>query len=232
VARDDASGETRLLAYLTAAPGAELPTPLALRAALAANLPEAMIPSAWARLPSLPLTSSGKLDHSALPVAHEVAAEVDTPFVAPRSALELTIAQLVGELLSVPRVGIHDNFFHLGGHSLLAVRFTARLHDAFGVDVPLRTLFESPTVAGLAAEVQRRLAQPPREQSPIRKASRDAYRRRAVPAPVALASTDVSNTAPRERAALARSPELPNMESPADESQEADRASGSSWRGE
>jgi aryl carrier-like protein len=110
-----------------------------------------MVPEAFVLLDALPLTANGKLDRKALPTPH--AAPVAAPFVAPRSGTEAVLAQLWAELLQVERIGVHDDFFDLGGKSLVAMRMIGRLREAFGVDVPLRNLFEHPTVAGLAGVI-------------------------------------------------------------------------------
>jgi amino acid adenylation domain-containing protein len=135
-----------------------------LRAALRERLPEAMIPSAFVSVPAIPLTANGKVDRRALPDPGE---EVpDAEWIAPRTPVEEVLAGIFAEVLEVERVGAFDGFFDRGGHSLLATRAVSRLREAFGVDLPLRALFEQPTVAGLAeriAEARRsgREASPP-----------------------------------------------------------------------
>ncbi|HZO15352.1 MAG TPA: amino acid adenylation domain-containing protein, partial [Polyangiaceae bacterium] len=119
----------------------------ALRARLKAELPEYMVPSSFMRLDALPRTPSGKIDRKALP-APEVSASLE--YVAPRSAAEEQIASIFSEVLGVAKVGAHDSFFELGGHSLLATQVASRLRSALGVELSLRSLFEAPTVAGLA----------------------------------------------------------------------------------
>ncbi|HKI00340.1 MAG TPA: amino acid adenylation domain-containing protein [Thermoanaerobaculia bacterium] len=125
-----------------------------LRAWLAAELPEFMVPAAFVFLPALPLSPSGKLDRRALPAPDGSAFGSGAGAAAPRTPVEELLAGLWSELLEVERVGIHDNFFQLGGHSLLAARLAARLRQSLRVDLPLRALFEAPTVAGLAALVE------------------------------------------------------------------------------
>jgi acyl carrier protein len=105
-------------------------------------------------LDSLPLTPSGKVDRKALPAPDNSRPELDNRFVAPRTPGEQSIAKIWAEVLKLEKVGIHDNFFELGGHSLLATQVISRLRDAFRVDLPLRSLFESPTVAALAERVE------------------------------------------------------------------------------
>ncbi|WP_186143159.1 non-ribosomal peptide synthetase [Burkholderia gladioli] len=153
VARQDPTGNARLLAYvslLDAAPRAELVR--GLREHLAARLPEYMVPAAFVVLDALPLTPNGKVDRRALPEPDDEAF-AQAQYEAPQGETEQTIAALWAELLGVERVGRHDNFFALGGHSLLATRMLARLRESFGHDVSIRTLFEAPTVSQLAPRV-------------------------------------------------------------------------------
>jgi len=148
VARGDAPGDRRLVAYLVARDGADAPGPLELRTHLRGRLPEYMVPSAFVALPALPRTPSGKLDRSALPAPETPPAEEG--YVAPRTPAEAALAGIFAEVLGVERVGAHDDFFAAGGHSLLAMRVVARVRDAWGAEVPVRALFEAPTVAALA----------------------------------------------------------------------------------
>ncbi len=143
-------GERRLVGYVTAEEG-DAVAPAALRAWLAGRLPEYMVPAAVAVLEAMPLTPGGKLDRRALP---EVDAGADAgAYVAPRGPAEEILAGIWSTLLEVERVGADGNFFQLGGHSLLATVAISRIRDAFGVDLPLGALFESPTVAGMAEQV-------------------------------------------------------------------------------
>ncbi|MGV9614853.1 non-ribosomal peptide synthase/polyketide synthase, partial [Nocardia xishanensis] len=147
VVRDSGHGD-QLVAYLTAADG---PIDIdAVRAGLAAELPGYMVPSAFVVLDEFPLNSSGKLDRAALP-APVVAAAV---FRAPETDAERTVAALFGELLGVERVGAADDFFALGGNSLIATQVAARLGAELGADIPVRMLFDAPTVAALAERVE------------------------------------------------------------------------------
>jgi amino acid adenylation domain-containing protein len=148
--------EKRLVAYLVPSDGGIL-DPAALRGALRRHLPDHMIPSAFVSLPALPLTKSGKLDRGALISA--TVAELDdlalggAAYDAPRTPDEELLAGIFGQILGVSRVGGSSNFFDLGGHSLLATRLASRIREVFGVEIALRDLFESPTVAGIAAKV-------------------------------------------------------------------------------
>ena len=127
--------------------------PVDLRAHLRRWLPDHMIPSAFVRLDALPLTPSGKVDRKALPTP-DAEAVTRKAYVAPRTPQEATVAGIWAEILKLDRVGVHDNFFELGGHSLLAMQMMARLREALGVELPLRSLFEAPSVAELARHVE------------------------------------------------------------------------------
>ncbi|MCT7952164.1 amino acid adenylation domain-containing protein [Ancylothrix sp. C2] len=124
-----------------------------LRSFLKEKLPEYMIPSAFVVLKSLPLTPNGKIDRQALP-APETAANLTDNFVAPRTSVEAILAGIWSQLLALKKVGIHDNFFDLGGHSLLITQLLAKIRESFQVELPLRVLFEAPTVAGLAEKIE------------------------------------------------------------------------------
>ncbi|HEX8538139.1 MAG TPA: amino acid adenylation domain-containing protein, partial [Cystobacter sp.] len=152
--REDVPGQKRLVAYATARQGQSL-HPDALRAHLHQRLPEYMVPSAFVFLDALPLSPNGKLDRKALP-APDLSAS--TAFVAPRSPTEQLLAGLWAVLLRLDKVGAHDHFFELGGHSLLATQLASRVRDTFGVELPLRALFESPTLSGLASALDSLLA--------------------------------------------------------------------------
>ncbi|WP_405677480.1 amino acid adenylation domain-containing protein [Streptomyces sp. NBC_00048] len=151
VVREDEPGEKRLVGYVVAAPGTE-PDVFELRAALRERLPEYLVPSSIVLLPALPLNGNGKLDRGALPRPGR-AELTGGAAVAPRTPAEAEIAELAGELLGLPAVGVHDNLFDLGLHSLLAARFAARVRETCQVDVPLRVFYEAPTVAELALRV-------------------------------------------------------------------------------
>jgi hypothetical protein len=142
--------DVRLVGYLVTRSGAGRP-PAGLRERLREVLPDYMVPAAFVVLPGLPLTGSGKIDYRALPEPDWGAASGLAP-VAARTPVESRLAALVAELLALPSpAGVSDSFFALGGHSLTATRLMARIRDVYGVDLPVRTLFSDPTVAGLAA---------------------------------------------------------------------------------
>jgi amino acid adenylation domain-containing protein len=149
VPREDTPGDRRLVAYVQAVVAAKVPGAAELRSALGETLPAYMLPSAIVFLDELPLTPNGKIDRDALPAPTGERDDVDR-FVEPRSDQERVIAGIWSDVLGVDRVGAFDNFFALGGHSLLATQVVARLRDAMQAEVPIRTIFESPTVAQLA----------------------------------------------------------------------------------
>ncbi|MDX2000373.1 MAG: condensation domain-containing protein, partial [Thermoanaerobaculia bacterium] len=138
-------------ATVGAAPRGRPPGP-SLRDFLATRLPEYMIPTAFVTLEAFPLTPSGKVDRRALATL-EVELGSTAEFVAPRTAAEALVAGVFAELLGVPRVSVFDHFFDLGGHSLKATRLVSRLRAASGVELPLRAVFEAPTVEALAARL-------------------------------------------------------------------------------
>ncbi|HEY2511451.1 MAG TPA: amino acid adenylation domain-containing protein, partial [Polyangiaceae bacterium] len=146
IAREDAPGDKRLVAYFTAD---EDVATADLRARLVASLPEYMVPSAYVRLEAMPLTPNGKLDRKALP-APEVGAHAVRDFQAPEGDVEAALADIWANVLEVESVGRNDNFFALGGHSLLAVTLIDRMRRA-GFDIDVRALFATPTIAGLAS---------------------------------------------------------------------------------
>jgi non-ribosomal peptide synthetase component F/acyl carrier protein len=155
--RQEMDGDKRLVACVVPR-SIPAPLPAALRAFLKERLPEAMIPAAFLAVDALPLTASGKVDRRALGSLAAASLEggeglAAAAYVAPRTPEEEILANVWAELLRLPRVGVHDNFFALGGHSLLATLLISRVRDAFGVELPVRYLFEAPTVAGLAAVI-------------------------------------------------------------------------------
>jgi amino acid adenylation domain-containing protein len=149
VPREDAPGDRRLVAYVVAAGGAAADA-AGLRAHLSRRLPAHLVPAAFVTLPALPLTANGKVDRRALP-APELAAAQHVP---PRTEAERAVADVFAEVLGAERVGAADDFFALGGHSLLAMHAVEHLRDRVGADLPLRALFEHPTVESLAAALE------------------------------------------------------------------------------
>ncbi|MBP2479051.1 amino acid adenylation domain-containing protein [Crossiella equi] len=148
VARDVQPGDRRLVAYLV--PQSGQPDVAELRAFAGERLPEYMVPSLWAFLDALPLTPSKKVDRKALPAPEIDRPDLAVPYLAPRNPTEELIAGIWGEVLGIDQVGVEDDVFALGAHSLLATRVLARLNAVFGIELPLRRLFEATTVATLA----------------------------------------------------------------------------------
>jgi amino acid adenylation domain-containing protein len=153
VVREDAPGDKRIVAYIVGKEGPPAP-PATLRARLKERLPEYMAPSAFVVLDALPLTPNGKVDRKALPAPEASTQEQGERGAAPRGPLEEVLAGIWAEVLGVAGVGAHDNFFELGGHSLLVTQVVSRARAAFNVELPLRAVFESPTVAELASRVE------------------------------------------------------------------------------
>ncbi len=157
MARDDGGpGGKRLVAYVVCGRNEEdNDAALAdeLRAHLSSRLPNYMVPSAFVRLDALPLSANGKIDRKALPVPN-ITTQREDRYMAPRSPTEEILAGIWKEVLGMERVGVEDNFFDLGGHSLIAVQVLSRVRAAFGVDVPLRRVFEASTIAQLALVIE------------------------------------------------------------------------------
>ncbi|HUZ39585.1 MAG TPA: amino acid adenylation domain-containing protein [Streptosporangiaceae bacterium] len=156
-------GDKRLVAYVVPDPD-DPPTAAGLRAFLGSRLPEFMVPAVYQVVAQLPRTPSGKLSRALLPPPDEDAERAAAvEYEPPSTPLQESIAAVWAEVLAVPRVGVRDNFFDLGGHSLLAVAVVTRLAEVLGRPVPLRTLFEAPTVAGLSERLEERPAERPAE---------------------------------------------------------------------
>ncbi|WP_051711496.1 non-ribosomal peptide synthetase [Andreprevotia chitinilytica] len=151
LAREDVSGDKRLVAYVIAQEGAEL-TAAHLRHQLSQSLADYMLPSAFVTLASFPLTPNGKLDRKALP-APDQSSLVSREYAAPQGEIETTLATIWQDLLGVERVGRHDQFFELGGHSLLAVQLVSRLREALDVELSLAAVFSNPVLVDLADSI-------------------------------------------------------------------------------
>jgi aryl carrier-like protein len=150
--REDTPGDKRLVAYLVAEP---LPADVGeeVRALLRAALPAYMVPSCFVMLQALPRTQNGKLDRKALPPPDAAATAPPGGVVAPRTPTEAMVMGVFRDVLERTTLDVFDNFFDLGGHSLMAARLMAKLRTASGLDLPLRNLFERPTVAALAEAI-------------------------------------------------------------------------------
>ena len=154
VAREDANSDKRLVAYVVLNSESQ-PSAGELRRFVGHELPEYMVPAVFVILDALPLTEHGKIDRNALPSPDSNNTLRDQSFAAPRTPIEQQLAAILCCLLTLDRVSIHDNFFFLGGHSLLGTQLIAQIRGAFGVEVALRTLFDTPTIADLSSEIER-----------------------------------------------------------------------------
>ena len=153
VARGLFGEERRLVAYLVVSNGA-VPTPLELRRLVTSELAQYMAPSIFVRLDKLPTMPNGKVDRLGLPEPDVDNTLRDERFIAPRTAIEKRLAMILSSVLNLNEVSVNDNFFLLGGHSLLGTQLLARVRSTFGIDLTLRALFESPTIAELSREIE------------------------------------------------------------------------------
>jgi len=151
VAREDKRDQKRLVGYVVFRNGENVDGS-GLRRYLNEKLPDYMVPTAFVAMDRLPLSPNGKLDRKALPVPEPV---VQREYLCPRNPTELRLVEIWAAVLGIEKVGVNDNFFELGGHSLLATQVISRVRIVFGIDVPLRAVFEAPTIMGLAAEVEK-----------------------------------------------------------------------------
>ena len=149
VARGDGAGDKRLVAYVVPRQETAL-EPGRLRAHLRERLPEYMIPSLFVSLDQLPLTPNGKIDRKALPDPEPVIRE----YTPPRNATEADLASIWSAVLRADKIGVYDNFFDMGGYSLLAIQVISRARESFGVDLPVRRLFDNPTIAEMALAIE------------------------------------------------------------------------------
>jgi amino acid adenylation domain-containing protein len=157
VTREEEPGDKRLVAYVVGEEGVE-PSVGDIRKYLREKLPGYMVPGAYVVLERMPLTENGKVDRRALPAVHGMGAVSDERYVAPRTPLEELVCASWCDVLNLHRVGIHDNFFDIGGHSLRATQVVSRIREMLDVEIPLRALFESPTVSGLTIAIVQGLA--------------------------------------------------------------------------
>jgi amino acid adenylation domain-containing protein len=175
VAREDAPGDKRLVAYIVPQPQ-HMPAVSDLRSYLKTKLPDYMLPSTSVLLAALPLTPNGKVDRRALPAPEYSRSELES-FVAPRTPLEQVVAASWSQVLGIKQLGIHDDFFASGGHSLLVMQVISRLRVMAQVEVPLRSFFEAPTIAQLAETITQLKVRGITPQTPaIRARPREAYR--------------------------------------------------------
>ena len=150
VAREGAPGDKRIVAYVVPRV-AHAPDISDLRNHLKRRLPDYMLPSLFVTLDSMPLSDTGKIDRESLPAPEQSRPALEQNYAAPATALEKVLAGIFGEVLKIERVGVCDNFFELGGHSLLATRVVSQIRQMFAIELPVRQLFEEPTVSGLAS---------------------------------------------------------------------------------
>jgi amino acid adenylation domain-containing protein len=154
VAQESCSGDSRLIAYVVLSPDSKT-TSTQLRTFLSTRLPDYMIPANFVRLDSLPVNSNGKVDRASLPAPSASNSLHDDDLALPASSVEKAVAEILSHLLKVDQIGANANFFMIGGHSLLGTQLIARAQDTFGVGLTLRNLFDNPTVAGIAKEIER-----------------------------------------------------------------------------
>jgi amino acid adenylation domain-containing protein len=178
VVREDAQGEKRLVAYVVSEDDSPAPSVTELRRHLQQKLPEFMTPSVFVMMDSLPLTPNGKVDRRALPLPELKPRVPENSDVEPLNVVEEILAGIWSEVLRVERISIEDNFFELGGHSLLGIQVLSRIRRAFQIEMSLHSLFEAPTVAGLAELVKRTMSTtPPQTVSPIKRVPREQWLR-------------------------------------------------------
>jgi len=156
VARRFDCREARLVAYVTLWREAA-PTATELREFLTSFLPDYMLPTVFVKLDRLPLSTNGKLDRKSLPHPDEHNRLRDQDLVAPRTAVERRVADILCGLFKVSEVGVNDNFFLLGGHSLLGAQLITKIRNAFGIDLPLRAIFDAPTISALSSAIEREI---------------------------------------------------------------------------
>ena len=153
IAGKDTNGDTRLIAYVVPEEGVE-PTSSELWTFLQEKLPSYMLPSVFVTIKELPLTPNGKVDRRALPLPERMGDEVSANFIAPRTVMEEKLAEIWCQTLGITQVGVGSNFFDLGGHSLLATRVMSQIRESCGVELPVRVMFEAPTIAALARRLE------------------------------------------------------------------------------
>jgi acyl carrier protein len=150
--REDQPGDHRLVVYLVADSGNDI-DPSEIREYLKAFLPAYMLPSTYVFMEAFPTTSSGKVDRRALPIPDIVHQPSGASQGAPQTPLEQVLAGIFSQVLGVTSISVHDNFFDMGGHSLLAIRLSSQIGETFDLEIPMRTVFESPTVAEMAEQM-------------------------------------------------------------------------------
>jgi amino acid adenylation domain-containing protein len=175
VVREDKPGSQSLVAYVVPS-SKPAPTIAQLRRFLIEKLPNYMVPTAFALIETLPLTPNGKVDRKVLPAPEPTRRESTVSWVHPRTPVEEMLASIWSQVLGIEQVGIYDNFFELGGHSLLVTQVISQIRKVFGVDLPVRCLFEAPTIASLLEFVERAMgAESESITPPIKSVSREIH---------------------------------------------------------
>ncbi|HSM52439.1 MAG TPA: condensation domain-containing protein, partial [Thermoanaerobaculia bacterium] len=164
----------RIVAYVVPAEGGTPPPDEELRGVLELRLPSYMLPSAILAVPEMPLTDHGKLDRRSLPDPAAATARQGEGYLAPRTPLESSMAEIWEDVLGRSPIGLHDDFFEAGGHSLLGTLVITRVVERFGVELPLQSLFAAPTLGGFAARVEEAMADGPEAAPPIEPVPRDS----------------------------------------------------------
>jgi amino acid adenylation domain-containing protein len=154
LAHEETCREKHLIAYVVLHPESQT-SAADLHSFLEKELPQYMIPAVFVRVETMPLTQNGKVDRAALPLPNSENTLRNEEFTAPRTPVEERLAVMLSALLGIEQVSVHDNFFMLGGHSLLGTQLISQIRGAFGVELALRTLFESPTIEQLSQEIER-----------------------------------------------------------------------------
>ncbi|HET8706479.1 MAG TPA: phosphopantetheine-binding protein, partial [Pseudomonadales bacterium] len=152
LAKEGVNGEKQIIAYYVPADGAEI-SPAQIKQQLAHSLADYMLPAAYVKLDSMPLTSNGKIDRRSLPLPDE-SHFIRSAFEAPQGKIEFALSKIWQRLLDLEKIGRHDNFFEIGGHSLLAAKLMNSIKQEFNLPVPLKMIFEHPTVAELALVIE------------------------------------------------------------------------------
>jgi amino acid adenylation domain-containing protein len=165
LAREDEPAEKSLTAYVVPRGESMALSPSVLREYIGEHLPVHMIPSAFVLIKQMPLTRNGKIDRKALPAPNQSDVAPGSKFVAPTGTIEEKLAEIWSEVLKLERVGAYDNFFHLGGHSLMATQVIHRINRAFNMNLPVRTIFDEPTIVGLALVIEESLISQLEEES-------------------------------------------------------------------
>jgi acyl-coenzyme A synthetase/AMP-(fatty) acid ligase/acyl carrier protein len=179
ISSEDIAGAKRLAAYVVPQAG-EAPSANQLRRHLREKLPEYMLPAVFVTLEALPLTVNGKLNRRALPAPEQAGFDSERIFVAPRTTVEVMLAEVYAEVLGIDRIGANDNFFELGGHSLLATQLISHVRQAFDVHLPLVNVFDKPILSDLAALIERSLVSEIEELSKVRPDREPGRRRKSL----------------------------------------------------